>query len=79
MTTVLCPVPTQRFPFWASSGVPPTRVLVIGTPSWSVNGPSGLRDRATNTPYPVRAPLQQFVAEPVKYHQPSCRIRYVPS
>jgi hypothetical protein len=65
---VLCPVPTQRLPFCASRGVPPTRVLVIATPSWSVKGPSGLRDRATKTPYPVSAPLQQFVAEPVKYH-----------
>nr|WP_286344742.1 hypothetical protein [Frondihabitans sucicola] len=79
VTTVLCPVPTKRLPFCASSGVPPTRVDRIETPSRSRNGPSGLRDRATNTPYPVREPLQQFVADPRKYHQPSCCIRYAPS
>ncbi len=36
------------------------------TPSWSVNGPSGERDRPVYTLYPVTGPEQQLADDPMR-------------
>jgi hypothetical protein len=46
--TALWPTPTQRLPFWVSTGVPPTLLSRIETPSRStMNVPSYLLSIAT--------------------------------
>ena len=48
--TELCPTPSHRFPLGRSTGLPPTRPSSSECPVRSWKGPSGLRDRAANTP-----------------------------
>ena len=55
---MLWPPPTQRLPFGASTGVPPVRPAVSGTPSRSTNGPNADVERPAKTAYPDSGPVQ---------------------